>query len=1433
MENKKDYTALLRVGVVILVVALFVGLMVAIVGKASDDIGGIVGGGTTGTTATTATTATTSDDQKECEHTFTDGTCSKCEYVCGHSTSDMAANGNKYCSACGKLMMLKTPAPSYANSKITWDPVDDAIVYIVYVNGAQNTTINTYYDLYVPEAGDYVIQIKAYNGKIYSELSEKLTLHYYTFSVDENDNGDIMGVGNWEDETPLVPVIHGGSWSGQIYPHVGHVLPSKVYITMNGGLMTSGFTYNSETGVITIDKVTGNFYITYDAPKERPAAPVASIAGNTVSWDGVTGADGYAVNVYGNGFDTWYKITETSFAINMLEIVGDYTVDVWSEKGGLRSETCSSVTFHFTDGYLTTPVLTKSGNIASWTLVEGAKSYLIIADNASGQSVYIASGLTVTSVDLADYEDRFKLLGAGSYTVYVRAIGENVTSKDSNAVSYTLTNTSLAAPVITEEIGAYGAVSISWERVPGADRYDIYCQGSTGRGGIVTVEAGSVNTTEYFVTISNYASRMEQYGAGPYQITVVAKGSGFTDSPASNVISYSFSKLATPEIELVGDELFWAAVPNAIGYAVYATSSDGEWGLIGEPITGTRFDLSEHRDELRDLGDGPYDMQVIAYASGAPYANSNYSNKVEYAFTESYDPVTIELINRGTSSNPDYYIEFDEPDYDVDRYSLVFIDQSNSSILWSCRLTPENDGRIAAHLTGVNIMSMANFTNGDVVSYVTTYYTVNGVEYENESNEISYNLNTIGAIARVVGVMDDDYAITLNDSLTNGVYTLKYEDDQGVMVGYSNICSLEVSDSSNDVYNGFIKENCAPMGAVEIGVYNSRNERVGFIPFASGFVIDAGEKLYSQASISDVHVPYSTAASDLQKALTYFNTIDDLLFVNICGDLTSVGSAEEFADYVAIRDTYSTKPVYAVSGNHDATPGLTFDSSDWTTYTGHNLWYTYTEGDDLYIMVGVKNYSSATPFSTEELQWLYETLEENRNKRVFLYQHVFAWDGSGDGADVYTFNMLDNVQGQVFLSLLKHYKNVVWFHGHSHQDFDTQEDYAINNIDTIYGRYSVHIPSLAVPKDVVGDAANMIYEKSEGYIVDVYEQGIILRGRDFVNEEYLPIAIFYLDTTLQTIPAEGYHDPTGTIIVGTNAGTSPYTNLVPTAKGTDGTVLNGVGYLRDARWSSTDGSLKTAVTGCTAIGCISITEGEPLTIYVYGLELDGTSNSALVTTSGLGKGVKKFSNTLKDGFTGTTFVTSVEKLGNYYYKITTLATNSGTNYFELCGVTVDGVEPIVTMNEPIIDENPSYTNILTSGTYTVRLNERYSASSGGYKGCNGMIVLEIPLDDVLNKTIRMKGFENGLESNGSGPCWYILDGMTRVGLCVVPGGTGNIWLSESLITDSNGVSSILVNSSTFSPITGTALVINLALGDNIISEADLVGKIITIDEPIV
>jgi hypothetical protein len=67
---------------------------------------------------------------------------------------------------------------------------------------------------------------------------------------------------------------------------------------------------------------------------------------------------------------------------------------------------------------------------------------------------------------------------------------------------------------------------------------------------------------------------------------------------------------------------------------------------------------------------------------------------------------------------------------------------------------------------------------------------------------------------------------------------------------------------------------------------------------------------------------------------------------------------------------------------------------------------------------------------------------------------------------------------------------------------------------------------MAVPR--IG-ASTVIWAESEGYVADVYKNHLVLKGRDFATEEFLPIATYCLDTTIQDIEANTYIDSTGTI----------------------------------------------------------------------------------------------------------------------------------------------------------------------------------------------------------------------------------------------------------------------------------------------------------------
>ena len=334
-------------------------------------------------------------------------------------------------------------------------------------------------------------------------------------------------------------------------------------------------------------------------------------------------------------------------------------------------------------------------------------------------------------------------------------------------------------------------------------------------------------------------------------------------------------------------------------------------------------------------------------------------------------------------------------------------------------------------------------------------------------------------------------------------------------------------------YTGFIPQNVAPIGTRRIGIFDCNGNRVGFIPLGYLTPPVPGRKLYSFGAVSDVHVQYDTARDDFQRALAYLNNHEDVAFTCICGDLTANGTAAELTTYKGYVDSYSPDtPVYAVMGNHDAYQGL---QSAPEAYIGHPKNYVFTYGDDVFIMMSVESgYPGDIGLSITQasFQWLYEQLESNRNKRCFLFMHILSQDSSGDAWGAY--NALGKMKGAektVWESLLNHYSNVIWFHGHSHMMFNLQDDTHQNaNVSHVYANYDVHIPSLAVPREVNPDGSyEYFYAGSEGYVVDVYPDGIHLRGRDFVKGEFLPIASYWLDTTLKTVEAGSYFDPTATI----------------------------------------------------------------------------------------------------------------------------------------------------------------------------------------------------------------------------------------------------------------------------------------------------------------
>lgn len=390
---------------------------------------------------------------------------------------------------------------------------------------------------------------------------------------------------------------------------------------------------------------------------------------------------------------------------------------------------------------------------------------------------------------------------------------------------------------------------------------------------------------------------------------------------------------------------------------------------------------------------------------------------------------------------------------------------------------------------------------------------------------------------RLVGEIDVENTISLIQSMVgfNGTYTLRYEDKtRTALDNFSDICTLTLTD--NDAYySDFINVNIPPYLAENIGVYDSDDVRVGYIPL-TGFKPTFGERLYRVGLLSDVHdYEGSTAepSDDFRAALNLFNNKEDVVMTCICGDISQNGTESEFSMFKDDVNAQSPDtPVYTTSGNHDcgSGSGRSINESLWEEYTGQPLTFeisrTLPNGNvDHFLFLGMTSWSlgsNGTPYSTENIDWLETKLKEYKDERCFVFTHLFFPDRAGNLNDIYpSYNWLQGAQLSRLEALHVKYSNSIWFSGHSHWKWYLQKYQDRANVYRTYDTdgkptcgWSVHIPSCASPIDSNGSTRVEKPLEAEGAVMDVYENYVDIRAIDLKNNKYLPIGTYRLNTEL-------------------------------------------------------------------------------------------------------------------------------------------------------------------------------------------------------------------------------------------------------------------------------------------------------------------------------
>ena len=381
---------------------------------------------------------------------------------------------------------------------------------------------------------------------------------------------------------------------------------------------------------------------------------------------------------------------------------------------------------------------------------------------------------------------------------------------------------------------------------------------------------------------------------------------------------------------------------------------------------------------------------------------------------------------------------------------------------------------------------------------------------------------------------------------TSEVYTFWWADANGPLADYTMLYSDEFAANTESEVS-IQSFTAIPKGATRLLAMNADKTIVYTYTIPESRRFDAKE-LYVFGAISDTH--QGTRYGSTSIPYNHFINASKVLYekgaiaIGICGDFSYNNTEDEYILHAdAVKEIYQTAPdmpIFTTSGNHESK--YTGFSHDWYMQYSRtmvdydsDLTYLYFDGNELDYVVELPDGSVMIYFhqvaydygkstsrlvSDEQLVWLEARLEQYKDVTVFFFFHTFMDEQVGDATssgNEYSLPLISStVEYQKFTELFTKYTNVVYFSGHSHWTFDSQfvepkpgKTNYDKNIDDMDGTFAtmVHIPACSTPRVLTGSGSG----RSEGYIVHVYEDCIVLEGYEFVKGETFAYATYIIE----------------------------------------------------------------------------------------------------------------------------------------------------------------------------------------------------------------------------------------------------------------------------------------------------------------------------------
>ena len=496
----------------------------------------------------------------------------------------------------------KEALENYANVRVFLTRTDDTYVGLVdRVNRAVNGGANVFVSIHINASGSTGVEVYVQNASSYN-----YGLHTESYGLGKEVLNQLVALG-WKNRG-----VQTRNSSETRYPDgsIADYLSVLRNSRLNGLpaiLIEHGFIDNSHDAALLrqasvlkdFGKADAKGIALYYGLNASPIPTATSMKNGqmTLAWNAVKNATKYAIaqKLPSGSYCTYdYDCTATTYTVTGLENGVAYSFLVQAFVNGRWSS--------FTDANLYTVVLAPSptgvtatpagdGIVSlSWTAVPKATRYAVaekLSDGSYRTFTYKCEGTSLTVADLANGVRHLFLVQAnvgGSWSPV----------SDDLLVACTPQGTVKPAP---EAEAGDGKATLSWSRVPGADRYAV----------AVKLSDGSYRTYDYDCTATTYTVTGLANGA-TYRFLVQSHAAGrwsaFSDADLVVCVPAAVPSPQDVKATPAGDgivSLSWTAVPKATRYAVAEKLSDGSYRTFTYKCEGTSLTVADLANGVRHL----------------------------------------------------------------------------------------------------------------------------------------------------------------------------------------------------------------------------------------------------------------------------------------------------------------------------------------------------------------------------------------------------------------------------------------------------------------------------------------------------------------------------------------------------------------------------------------------------------------------------------------------------------------------------------------------------------------------------------------------------------------------------------------------------------------------------------------------------------------